>query len=153
MNLRDVGMPAPEEGFPDRFVVREVSARERTDDDLIGSTLYELEPGKQLWPYHFHYGNEEWIVVVSGTPTLRTPAGERDLRPGDVEAFTEGEEGAHTFYNRATEPARILFFSTLRRGSVVYPDSDKRSSAGLYFRRADAVDYWDGEVGQTSGGV
>jgi len=153
MNLRDVELPPVEKGLPDGFIFREVSTRERSRDDLIGSTLYELEPGNQLWPYHFHYGNEEWIVVVSGTPTLRTPAGERDLRPGDVAAFTEGEEGAHTFYNRATEPARILFFSTLRRGSVVYPDSDKRSSAGLYFRRADAVDYWDGEGGQTPHGV
>ncbi len=149
MNLREVGMPAPEEGFPDGFVLREVSARERSTDDLIGSTLYEFEPGAQLWPYHFHNGNEEWIVVVSGTPTLRTPEGERELRAGDVAAFAQGEDGAHTFYNRSAEPARILFFSTLRRGFVVYPDSGKITAGGLVFRRSDAVDYWDGEVGQT----
>ena len=28
--------------------------------------LYEFEPGNQLWPYHFHAGNEEWAIVVSG---------------------------------------------------------------------------------------
>ena len=139
-------MPPVEEGLPNGFVFTEVSARERSDDDLIGSTLYELEPGNQLWPYHFHNGNEEWVVVVSGTPTLRTPEGERDLRPGDVVAFAQREDGAHTFYNRAAEPARILFFSTLRRGFVVYPDSDKVGAGGLYFRRSDAAGYWDGEA-------
>jgi uncharacterized cupin superfamily protein len=140
-------MPAAEAGFPPGLAVKEVSARERAADDLIGSTLYELPPGNQLWPYHYHLGNEEWIVVVKGTPTLRTPEGEHELRAGDVVAFPQGEDGAHTFYNRADESARVLFFSTLRRGHVAYPDSDKVGAGGLYFRRSDAVDYWDGETG------
>jgi uncharacterized cupin superfamily protein len=147
VNLRDVDVPPFEEAVPEGFAFGEVSARERSDDDLIGSTLYELPPGRQLWPYHFHRGNEEWAVIVSGSPTVRTPAGERELRAGDVVAFPQGEEGAHTFYNRTDEPARVLFFSTLRRGFVVYPDSDKVGAGGLYFRRKDAVDYWDGETG------
>lgn len=139
-------MPPVEEGLPDGFIFREVSARERSSDELVGSSLYELEPGNQLWPYHFHRGNEEWVVIVSGEPTVRTPEGERDLRPGDVVAFAQGEDGAHTFYNRTETPARILFFSTLRPGSVVYPDADKVSAGGLYFRRGDAVGYWEGEA-------
>jgi uncharacterized cupin superfamily protein len=78
---------------------------------------------------------------VSGTPTLRTPEGERELRAGDVVSFVQGEAEAHTLYNRSSEPARVAFFSTLRPGSVVYPDSDKVSAAGgLYFRRPDAVE-------------
>jgi len=146
VNLRDVEVPPFEDELPDGFFFGEVSARDRSEDDLIGPTLYELPPGNQLWPYHLHRGNEEWVVIVAGRPTVRTPEGERELRAGDVVAFAQGEDGAHTFYNRAEEPARILFFSTLRGGSVVYPDSDKVGSAGLYFRRADAVDYWNGET-------
>ena len=106
MNLRDAPMP-PGEETPPGFAFTEVSASGRMGDELLGSTLYEFEPGNQLWPYHFHAGNEEWIVVVSGTPTLRTPEGERELRGGDVVGFPQGEEGAHTFYNRGTKPARI----------------------------------------------
>ena len=146
MNLRDAAFPPPEDGFPPGFEVREVSGRERSADDLMGCTLYEVEPDRQLWPYHFHAGNEEWIVVVSGTPIVRTPGGERELRAGDVVAFGQGEDGAHTFYNRSAEPARILFFSTLRRGFVVYPDSEKMTAGGLVVRRSDAVDYWVGEA-------
>ena len=144
MNLRTAAIP-PGEETPPGFAFGEVSASERAGDELIGATLYEVEPGNQLWPYHFHVGNEEWAVVVAGTPTLRTPEGERELRPGDVAVFPQGEDGAHTFSNRGREPARIIVFSTLRRGHVAYPDSGKVGAGGRYFRVADAVDYWEGE--------
>jgi uncharacterized cupin superfamily protein len=144
MNLRDATIPAAEE-TPPGFAFSETSASERTGDELIGATLYEFKPGNQLWPYHFHAGNEEWGVVISGTPTLRTPAGERELRAGDVVGFPQGEEGAHTFYNRSSEPARLVVFSTLRSGYCAYPDSHKVTGGGKVFRRGDAVGYWDGE--------
>src|SRR5262249_45733187 len=95
--------------------------------------------------YHFHVGNEEWALVVSGTPTLRSPQGERELRAGDVVGFDQGEDGAHTFCNRGSEPSRIVIFSTLHSGYCTYPDSDKITGGGGGFRRADAVGYWDGE--------
>lgn len=144
MNLRDAPIPPAEEA-PPGFAFAGVPLRERTGDELIGAGLYELPPGNQLWPYHFHVGNEEWAIVVSGTPVLRTPAGERELRAGDVVGFPQGDEGAHTFYNRSSEPSRIAIFSSLRSGYPTYPDSDKVAAGGRVFRRGDAVGYWDGE--------
>jgi uncharacterized cupin superfamily protein len=144
VNLLNATIP-PAEETPPGFAFSEMSASERTGDELIGASLYEFEPGNQLWPYHFHAGNEEWAIVVSGTPTLRAPQGERELRAGDVVGFPQGEEGAHTFYNRGSEPARIVIFSTLRTGYCTYPDSDKVTGGGRVFRRADAAGYWDGE--------
>jgi uncharacterized cupin superfamily protein len=144
VNLRDAAVP-PADETPSGFAFAETSASERTGDELIGATLYEFEPGNQLWPYHFHTGNEEWLIVVAGTPTLRTPEGERELRAADVVGFPSGEAGAHTLYNRTDASARVVIFSTLRRGSTVYPDSGKVAAAGRVFRLADAVDYWDGE--------
>jgi uncharacterized cupin superfamily protein len=44
-----------------------------------------------MWPYHYTYGMEEWLLVVSGTPTLRVPEGERELARGDVVVFREGQ--------------------------------------------------------------
>ena len=103
MNLRDAEL----EQSLDRpgFRLRGTSIREALGGELIGGTLYEFDPGEQLWPYHFHRGNEEWLVVVAGTPSLRTPDGERELRPGDVVGFPEGEAGAHTLYNRSDGPS------------------------------------------------
>ncbi|HKB93688.1 MAG TPA: cupin domain-containing protein [Gaiellaceae bacterium] len=143
VNLADARLePDP---APGRFAFRGDWVREALGGELIGCGLYEFDPGTQLWPYHYHRGNEEWLVVVAGTPTLRTPDGLRALRPGDVVAFPDGEAGAHTLLNETGAVARVAIFSTLDKGSVVYPDSDKVGAGGKYFRAADAVDYWDGE--------
>ena len=58
----------------------------RLGAELLGGSLYELEPGDRLGPYHTHHANEEWVIVVRGRPTLRTPEGERELREGDSPA-------------------------------------------------------------------
>lgn len=146
LNLADA--PLERHDAAPRFEYRSASVREALGGELIGCTLYEVDAGKQLWPYHFHRNNDEWLLVVAGTPTLRTPAGERVLRAGDLVGFPEGEEGAHTLYNRSDVPFRVAIFSTLDQGGVEYPDSGKVGGAAvgrLYFRRDDAVDYWDGE--------
>jgi uncharacterized cupin superfamily protein len=144
VNLRDAELPydVDKPGFRHRAA----SIRETLGGELVGGGLYEFAPGEQLWPYHFHHGNEEWLIVVAGTPSLRTPEGERELRVGDVVGFPMGEAGAHTLYNRSDSSARVAIFSTLRPGSSVYPDSGKVGVAGRTYRTADAVDYWDGEL-------
>jgi uncharacterized cupin superfamily protein len=144
VNLRDAELPLDNDESGFRF--RGTSIREPLGGELIGGSLYELDPGEQLWPYHFHRNNEEWLIVVAGTPILRTPEGERELRAGDIAGFAEGEAGAHTLYNRSDNPARVAIFSSLRKGSTAYPDSGKVSAAGHVFRLADEVDYWDGEL-------
>ena len=40
-----------------------------------GTSVYELPPGQAICPYHYEYGEEEWLLVLVGRPTLRTPAG------------------------------------------------------------------------------
>ena len=90
-----------------------------------GATLYELEPGKQS-PYHWQVGEEEWLLVVAGAPTLRTPQGELVLRAWDLAVFRRGESGAHQVRNDTGETARVVFFSTVSDPEVaVYPDDDR----------------------------
>jgi len=132
------------------FRARAVRVGDRLGGDRIGATLYELDEGERVCPYHFHHGVEEWLYVVSGEPTVRTPECERTLCAGDVICFPAGPDGAHSVRG----PARILIMSANRDPSIsVYPDSDKVGPrpAGaddpdrLDFRRGDAVDYWEGE--------
>jgi uncharacterized cupin superfamily protein len=143
VNLRDAEVH-PHVDQPG-FRHRATSIRKALGGELIGAALYEFDPGEQLWPYHWHRNDEEWLIVVAGTPTLRTPEGERELRTGDVVGFPDGEAGAHTLYNRADVPVRVAIFSTMLPGSTEYPDSGKVAAAGHVFRLADEVDYWDGE--------
>jgi uncharacterized cupin superfamily protein len=117
--------------------------------ERIGAGLYDLPDGERSWPYHYHHGVEEWLYVLTGNPTLRTPDGERALRPGDVVCFKADATGAHA----VTGPGSLLILSANREPSIcVYPDSDKLGARpgadkhdNLNFRRQDAIGYWEGE--------
>jgi uncharacterized cupin superfamily protein len=121
----------------------------------IGCSLWELPPGEAAYPYHFHYADEELLIVLQGRPTVRTPGGRRELAEGEVVWFPLGEEGAHQLVNESEDTVRFLALSSHGRPDVVvYPDADKIGvgerlprGGGLraFFRRDDAVDYWDGE--------
>jgi len=122
----------------------------RIGGELLGGSLYELEPGDRLWPYHTHH--EEWLLVVRGRPTLRTPEGEDDLREGDVVAFPRGEAGLHQVRNRTDAPIRVLMLSTQIMPEVLeYRDSGKvaandANGKRLFVTRPEGkLEYWDGE--------
>jgi uncharacterized cupin superfamily protein len=134
------------------FKIRDRWVGHRLGAELIGGSVYEVAPGKKLWPYHYHHSNEEWLIVLRGRPTLRTPEGERQLEEGDAACFLRGASGAHQVVNHTDEPARILMLSTMHVPEVVeYPDSGKvgaRDAKGeriFLSRPGPPVDYWDGE--------
>jgi len=124
-NLASIGCePRPQ--LPDGF---------RRDSTRVGATfgatrtglsVYELPPGQAIGPYHYEDPDEEWLLVVSGTPTLRHPGGEEQLEPWDLVFFPPGPAGAHLVRNTSESPARVAMFSSLgsAAGAVVYPDSD-----------------------------
>ncbi|HSI97111.1 MAG TPA: cupin domain-containing protein [Gaiellaceae bacterium] len=96
--------------------------------DRIGATVYEIDPGGTSGLYHFHHGAEEILVVLRGGPTLREPAGERELAEGDVVHFPVGPEGAHQLINRTDVPVRYLVASNRPSPEAVeYPDSRQLS--------------------------
>jgi uncharacterized cupin superfamily protein len=118
----------------------------------LGMSVYELLPGQTQCPYHFHYGNEELVLVLRGQPTLRTPDGERQLEPGDAVHFPTGPDGAHQMVNRTDEPARYVVAGAHVSPEVIeYPDSGKVAAMSRtprfvsVHRVDDAVDYLDGE--------
>jgi uncharacterized cupin superfamily protein len=153
-NLFDAVVPPGREDAPEGFRRREIQIGPLVGASRLGATLYEVPPGQRINPYHYEYNNEEWLVVLEGRPTLRTPSGERELRPGDLVAFPEGPAGAHAVSNRTDERVRVVLLSTKRRPAVaVYPDSDKMAIWRLEGGEADeivvkraAADYWDGEL-------
>jgi uncharacterized cupin superfamily protein len=125
---------------------------ERLGSRLLGGSLYELPPGEKTWPYHYEIGCEEWLIAVSGRPTLRGADGERELEPGDVAVFPEGPAGAHQVINRSDQPCRILILSSKSPLAIVhYPDSGKvglwSQSEGYQamLRNEPKLDYWEDE--------
>jgi uncharacterized cupin superfamily protein len=145
-------LQAEDEYYRAGYAKRTAPVDEAIGGARIGGAIYELEDGERVCPFHYHHGVEEWLVVVAGTPTVRTADGEQQLRAGDVVCFPGSPEGAHTVQG----PGRVLMLShEVWPAVVVYPDSDKlgtrpgpwgtHDADRLNFRRGDAVDYWDGE--------
>ena len=90
----------------------------------LAANVYELDPGAVGSPLHVHHANEELLLVLSGTPTLRNPEGTQLLSAGAVIAFPRGHAGAHSLVNRSDAPVRYLVVSTTNRPDVVeYPDT------------------------------
>jgi len=118
-----------------------------------GASLYELPPGQALCPYHYEYGEEEWLLVLSGRPSVRDPAGTHELEPLDMLFFERGPGGAHQVRNDSDETVRVLLWSTVvLPTATVYPDSDKigiwtgNPDDDVMVEKAAGVDYWHGET-------
>jgi uncharacterized cupin superfamily protein len=113
-----------------------------------GLSVYELPPGQAVSPYHYEEPEEEWLLVVSGAPTLRHPDGEEQLEPWDLVFFPAGPAGAHLVRNDSESTARVAMFSSAGAtvGTVVYPDTDlvwvwtADDAVDLIVKRSSAVD-------------
>jgi uncharacterized cupin superfamily protein len=139
------------------FRGRDAQVGKQSGSERLGASIYEIEPGCANCPYHYHFANEELLIVMRGRPHLRTPDGWRQLDEGQVVSFPVGPSGAHQVVNRTDEPVRYLVVSEMRSPEIpVYPDSNKigirehASGSGkegmrLNFVADDAVDYWEGE--------
>jgi uncharacterized cupin superfamily protein len=90
----------------------------------LAANVYELDPGAVGSPLHLHHANEELLLVLDGTPSLRGPDGTQLLPAGAVVAFPRGQAGAHSLVNRSDAPVRYLVVSTTNCPDVVeYPDT------------------------------
>ncbi len=155
--MANIYRPSFEEGErPAGFRSKRARIGYELGSELIGASLWELPPGEAAYPYHFHYADEEIVIVLSGKPTLRTPEGTRELEEGEAVHFPLGEEGAHQIFNHGEEVVTFLAVSSSGRPDIiVYPDSDKigvgerlPGGGGLraFFRRIDKATYFDGEL-------
>lgn len=154
--MTNIYRPEFEDGErPEGFRSKRARIGYELGSELVGVSLWEVPPGEAAYPYHFHYADEELVIVLSGRPSLRTPDGVRELEEGETLRFPLGEEGAHQIRNESEETATFLAISSSGRPDVIaYPDSGKigvgerlPQGGGLraFFRRAEGVDYWTDE--------
>lgn len=113
---------------PDEFRIATAFPRlsvEAESKNLIFD-IRKLDPGKFSFPYHFHRHAEEFMLVLSGSMTLRSSESFEVLEQGDMVFFEMGPTGAHQFYNHSTEPCTYLDIRTLFGTDISeYPDAGK----------------------------
>ena len=151
VNVHEVAV----EGDPDDpsgYRARSARLRETLGGEKLGASVYELDPGDSVCPFHYECVEEEWLLVLTGAPTLRDADGEHELAEGDVVCFLPGPGGGHKVTNRTGSVVRVLMLSTVPRGGLsvcIYPDSQKVGVwpwPGRRLRITESLDYYDGEV-------
>src|SRR5947208_17188638 len=63
-----------DESDPPGYRAQSAQLAPRFGASRLAMTAYDLPPGQAICPYHFHWGDEEWLLVVSerlrfGRPT------------------------------------------------------------------------------------
>lgn len=135
----------------DGFRARRARIGRQLGTRRLGISQWELPPGEAAYPYHLHLGEEELLIVLSGTPALRDAGGWRRLAEGEIVSFLAGPDGGHQLLNDTAAPVRFLAISTNGEPDIVlYPDEGKVCAADRvpegdihrwFFRLADEVGY------------
>ncbi len=152
-NIYDVGTES-------RGIPGYASLRQRVGDAAgsrrIGTSVWDVPAGQGAYPYHFHYVEEEQLIVLEGSPLLRDASGWRRLERGAVVTFMPGAEGGHQLYNDGPGNLKFLSISTSGEPDIVaYPDQGKigvfdrppgEGKLWHLFRITDEVPYDNGDI-------
>jgi len=142
------------------FTVERKSLGTNAGSQKLGTSLYKLSPGHKAFPFHCHHANEEAILILSGSGTLRFGDEQVSVSMNDYIALPCGSDFAHQLINTSSNELIYLCISTMVVPEVMdYPDSNKvgvmtgrapgEAEAGQsykgFFRKGDEVSYYDNE--------
>jgi uncharacterized cupin superfamily protein len=126
----DVPAPARKSIYPRPFAAQvEGRIKHRLGDHFgltnFGINLTILAPGSVSALLHHHTMQDEFIYVVSGTPTLVLGDNEYLLGPGDCCGFKAGTGVGHQLANRSSLPVQYLEIGDRTAGDrPEYPEDD-----------------------------
>ena len=101
----------------------------------FGASHVRLEPGAWSSQRHWHDGEDELLVMLSGEAVLVDDAGKHVMRPGDIAAFPKGDGNGHVLQNRSAAPCSFVAIGRPAASDCHYPDIDMHLFAGQGFRR------------------
>ncbi|MDT8990991.1 cupin domain-containing protein [Curvibacter sp. APW13] len=136
--------------YPEPFASRMAGRTKRRLGDAFGLQNFGvnhtvLAPGASSALRHSHACQDEFIYILSGTPTLHTDAGATLLQPGMCAGFRAGSGDAHRLVNDSDTEVVYLEVGDRSPGDVVrYPDDDleARFVAGAWvFAHKDGTPY------------
>ncbi len=111
---------------------------------LMGASHCTLLPGAFSSQRHWHHGQDELVVMLTGEAVLIDDSGETPVGPGDVLAFPAGEANGHHLHNRSADPCVFVAISAGALGD----DSGEYSDIDMVFD-ADGYAHKDGRRYET----
>ena len=123
--------PEPEGEMPPDVVqaaqgrlIRVVSKAGKLSDFVV--THVVVPPGGWSSQRHWHEGEDEFAVILSGRAVLVDEEGRHPMMPGDIAVFPKGDRNGHHLRNEDEAPVTILAVSLVEASPVHYPDIGKR---------------------------
>jgi uncharacterized cupin superfamily protein len=116
--------------YPQPFAAQVAGRHKRRLGDHFGLSNYgvnltELAPGAASALLHHHSKQDEFVYIVSGTPTLVLDDKEYPLRPGDCCGFKAGNGVGHQLANKSQQSVLFLEIGDRTAGDYVeYPNDD-----------------------------
>jgi len=107
----------------------------------MGASHVTLKPGAWSSQRHWHHGEDELLVMLSGQAVLIEDEGETLLRAGDCVAWPAGVQVGHHLVNRGDADCTFIAISAGDgEAGGEYPDIDMIFTAEGY-RRRDGTAY------------
>ena len=103
----------------------------------FGVSHVTLKPGAWSSQRHWHEGEDEFVVMLSGEAVLVDDSGETVMRAGDCAAFPKGDGNGHVLQNRSDADCVFVAIGRPSDTDCHYPDIDMHLFAGKGFRRKD----------------
>jgi len=135
------GYPAPfNEAVADRWYRRLAPATGLTE---FGVSHVVLKPGAWSSQRHWHNGEDEFLVMLSGEALLVEDDGRTLLRPGDCCAWPKGNTNGHHLINESGEDCSFLCMSGGQNEGGGYSDIDMIWTTAGGFAHRDGTPYED----------
>jgi uncharacterized cupin superfamily protein len=126
----DVPVRTKRSVYPEPFASRMEGRSKRQLGEVFrltnfGVNLTTLAPGGSSALRHAHTKQDEFVYILSGSPTLHTNEGKTRLTPGMCAGFRAGSGDAHRLLNETQEEVVYLEVGDRTAGDEAnYPDDD-----------------------------
>jgi uncharacterized cupin superfamily protein len=108
----------------------------------FGVSQVTLKPGGISSQRHWHEGEDEFVVILSGEALLVEEGRETMMRPGDCAAFPKGVPNGHHLVNRSAEDCIFVAVGKVAETDCHYPDIDLHlDSASSRFTHKNGTPY------------
>ncbi|MFL6733072.1 MAG: cupin domain-containing protein [Sphingomicrobium sp.] len=137
--LNRTGYPAPfDQAVQGRFVRRLSPATGLTD---FGVSHVTLKPGAWSSQRHWHEGEDEFLVMVSGQAVLVEDEGSTVLNPGDCAAWPKGRTNGHHVRNDSASDCSFIVMGGGVCTGGGYSDIDMLFTADGAYIHKDGTPY------------
>jgi uncharacterized cupin superfamily protein len=107
----------------------------------FGASHVVLKPGAWSSQRHWHDGEDEMVVMLSGEAVLIEDDGETVLRAGDVCGWAAGTGNGHHIVNRSDSDCIFVAISAGPKTGGGYSDIDMLFTADGRYATKDGADY------------